>query len=58
MREMAAVMGTMSGELNNLRTELVRVNQELNMVRQQQAQAQNASHEPRGPRREEGMLVD
>ena len=26
MREMAAVMETMNGELNNLRTELVRVN--------------------------------
>ena len=54
----AALWGGVCGTLPDLDALLDHGNPVLNMVRQQHAQAQNAPHEPRGPRREEGMWVD
>ena len=58
MREMAAVIETLNGELGALRTEVVRVNQELNMLKQNPQRQPEPRHEGGGRLVDKNMTPD
>ena len=58
MREMAAVIETLNGELGALRTEVVRVNQELNMLKQNPPRQPEPHHEGGGRLVDKSMVPD